>query len=378
MFLILVYLTYTSLIIGGFFAKKSKLFSVYIFIFFVIIFGLNNHHLGYSDYFNMDFENYYTAYLSSASQISPRNMEIGFKLMMYISNLLGLSLNSFRFIIGLFGFSLIFNTVKKYSSYPNYVLSLYLIYPFINDVIQIRNFIAASIVIFSIRYLIEDRKGNLLKYASLVFVASLFHVSSLFYLLLIFVKYFRTRHFLNLILTILPTLIILAYTSFYPFLVSRITSNQKVLMYLSRRTTWGLIIVYGTIFMMFCVHYILNREAKKSLIKENELKPGINEGFSMEKITFYDILLRINTLILLLSLPLLIYDFNYIRLYRNILPLNYIVYVDAIMFRRIPNMSHKYFILVFISLSVLFVMFYGLNASEQIFPIFNDNMLWGS
>ncbi|PKM90622.1 MAG: hypothetical protein CVU85_00245 [Firmicutes bacterium HGW-Firmicutes-10] len=359
-------------------ARKSKLFSLYIFIFFVIIFGLNNHHLGYSDYYNMDFENYYTAYLSSANQISPRNMEIGFKIVMYISNLLGLSLNSFRFIIGLFGFSLIFITIKKYSSYPNYVLSLYLIYPFINDVIQIRNFIAASIVIFSIRYLLEDKKGNLLKYALFVFLASLFHISSLFYLVLILVKYLKTRHFLNLILIVLPTLIILAYTSFYPFLVSRITSNQKVLMYLSRRTTWGLIIVYGTIFMMFGVHYILNREAKKSLIGENKLRPGIDEGSLVDKMTFYDILLRINTLILLLSLPLLIYDFNYIRLYRNILPLNYIVYVDAIMYRRIPAMSHKYFILIFISLSILFVMFYGLNASEQIFPVFNDNMLWGS
>jgi len=371
---LIFYFIYIALILCGAVAKKSKLYSVIIFAFLLTLFGLNNHHLGYSNYFNMDFSNYYTAYLSSDGALSSRNMETGFRYIMYLSNSLGLSMNSFRLVIGFFGFTLIINTIKRYSNYPNYVLSLYLIYPFINDVIQIRSFLAASIVIFSIRYLIENKKWNLFKYVLSIFIASSIHVSSLFYLVLILVRFLKSKNIFVIVFTALPTLVILAYTSFYPFLASKITNNEKVFLYLSRRTTWGLLLVFGILFMLYLVHYILNKECKRSLWnKDNSIINKVAK-VKLDKIEFYDSMLKINTILLLIA-PLLVYDFNFIRLYRNILPLNYIIYIDAIILNKASKHAYMYLTLIYVSLSILFMVFYGLHASEQIFPVFNDNIL---
>lgn len=353
MFLIF-YFIYIALILCGAVAKKSKLYSVIIFAFLLTLFGLNNHHLGYSNYFNMDFSNYYTAYLSSDGALSSRNMETGFRYIMYLSNSLGLSMNSFRLVIGFFGFTLIINTIKRYSNYPNYVLSLYLIYPFINDVIQIRNFLAASIVIFSIRYLIENKKWNLFKYVLSIFIASSIHVSSLFYLVLILVRFLKSKNIFVIVFTAFPTLVILAYTSFYPFLASKITNNEKVFLYLSRRTTWGLLLVFGILFMLYLVHYILNKECKRSLWnKDNSIINKVAK-VKLDKIEFYDSMLKINTILLLIA-PLLVYDFNFIRLYRNILPLNYIIYIDAIILNKASKHAYMYLTLIYVSLSILFM-----------------------
>lgn len=369
------YLLYITLICCGSVKKTSKFFSAIIFIFLLIVFGLNNHHLDYSSYFNMDFSNYYTAYLSSDGVLSSRDMEIGFRYLMYFSNSIGLSINSFRLIIGVVGFSLIFSTIKRYSQYPNYVLSLYLIYPFINDVIQIRNFFAASIMIFSIRYLIESEKGSLLKFIVCILIASTIHISSLFYLIFIITRFINIKYIYKSVFVTFPFLVILAYTPLYPAIASKITDNQKVFHFLSRRTTFGLLLVFGVLFMLHIVHYILNKENRKILIKTDNIIINKVLKTNIDKSYFYSFMMKINIIMLLIA-PLLVFDFNYIRLYRNILPLNFIVYIDAVVLNQYLKKSGKYKLLVYASLVLLFLIFYGFNASEQILPVFNDNILF--
>lgn len=370
------YVVYLIMIISAYKFSKSKLQTLIMLSFMVIIFGLNNHHLGHSNYHNMDFNNYYTLYLSNNGSISARNVEIGFKFLMFISNKIGLSFNAFRIGIALMGYIMIFNTIKKYSSNPNLVFSIYLIYPFINDVIQIRNFLAASIVVFSFRYLLESGKYNSLKYISGILIASTIHLSSLFYLIFIIAKYINHKTIFRIVFLIFPVLTIFAYTPLYIYLVRLFTDSEKILSYLSRRTTWGLFFVFGILFLFYFLQYYLNNECRKDIFYENksDIRSGIFGEINVNRYEFYNMILKVNTL-LMLTAPLLVYNFNFIRIYRNIMILNYIVFSDGILFNKKSKRSVLNGILVFGVGIVLFIFFYGMYASEQIFPVFNDNIL---
>lgn len=361
-------------IIGVFFQKTPKLYSVCFLFFMIIIFGLNDHHVGYSNYYNMDFNNYYTLYLGNSLEISDRDTEIGFQYLMLISNQFGLSFNAFRLILGLFGYILLANSINKFSKYLPYVLALYFIFPFPNDVIQIRNFFSMSIIIFSIRYLVANKRFNNIKFVTLIFLASTIHFTSLFYLIFLLAKKFNKKTIVKIVVFVVPILIVLAFTPAFPILISLFSDDAKFMYYFSRRTTYGLIAVFGIVVMIFVTFYIMYKQCIKQIeiIDFNSRKKN-GKYFNRD---FYEMLMKINIL-LLLTTPLLIYDFNFIRLYRNILPLNYIVFVDAIVLMRLNrNKAFNYFIVALFFVVFFFIYFYGLNADTQIFPVFEDNILF--
>lgn len=344
-----------------------------LFVFFILVFGLNNHHLGYSEYYNMDFFNYFSLYNDNNGSLSQRDYEIGFKFLILICNSCNLSFMQFRILISCLGYLLIFSTIEKYSSYPNLVLLLYMIYPFINDIIQIRNFFAYSIVLFSIRYLIENKKNNIYKFLLCIFLASAFHISSVFYFTLVFVKLFNNRQIIKNARIFVPLLVLLSYTPIIPLLVKLIFKSDKIYKYFLRRTTWGLLIVFGLLFLIYFIQLQMNNTCQKYILDVNNSKK-IKSDIIIIKRNYYEILLKMNSL-LLFTAPLLVYNFNYIRLYRNILVLNYIIYIDAIMYNKSKNKYYDYLILIIVQMLILFMLFYGLHYDEQIIPVLSDNYL---
>lgn len=365
------YLLFAILIIWGFIQKKSKLYTLAIITFLCIIMGLNNHHLNNSFYYNMDFENYYTLYQDSVVGISSRNIDIGFKWLMYISNLLGMTYNQFRLIISIVGYLLIINTLNRYVKFKNYILMLYLIYPFINDAIQIRNFLSISIVIFVFRYLIDDSKRGGIKYLIGIIAASFIHKVSIIYLTFLFLKYFNIKKFKIIAIYTSCILTILAYTDIYPSIIRIFTSEVRILDYFTRRTTDGMIVVVAVFLLFYGVFKIMYNECFRNIDKAEVL---FKNKEVYEK--FLDLIYKINIMMFFI-IPLMVYNFNFIRIYRNILVLNYIIYVNAILINR----SNKRLFLEYIILSVgfvlfLFIFFYGINADTQIWPVLKDNIIF--
>jgi hypothetical protein len=82
---------------------------------------------------------------------------------------------------------------------------------------------------------------------------------------------------------------------------------------------------------------------------------------------------------MLITMPLIIFDFNFIRLYRNILLLNYIVFASGIRYESSFFKNGKIsvcFILTIGLIGYFFFVFYLGNADTQIFPVFEDNLLF--
>lgn len=365
------YIIAVIFIILGVFSKRSKVYTICFISFLCVLIGLNIHHLSNSNYYNMDFTNYYTLYLGNENGISGRDIEIGFQFIMVLCNKLGITFNMFRLLISIVGYVLIYDTIKKYTKYINYVFLLYFIFPFLNDAIQIRNFLSMSIIIYAFRYLIENKKNNNIKYILCIIIASSIHITSLFYLIFLLARVFRKRFILGVSIYFSVILVILSYTNLYPTLVSFIIKSNKVISYFDRRTTWGLIIVFGVLIMLVMSFYIMHK--KCYLYYLNNITK--NTSLKLRK-EFLDILWKCNIL-LIITAPLLVYDFNFIRLYRNILFLNYIVFVHAILIAK----KNKQELMIYVGIALfvvgsLFIFFYGMNADTQIWPILNDNMIF--
>ena len=116
--------------------------------------------------------------------------DFGFKIFVYLGNYLNLEFALFKAIIYfIFGIILINGLVRINKKSANLVLSLYIFYPLILDLVQIRHFMAMSTFIYAISFFIDSIKKNDVRiYNYLYFLPSIiFHNSFLFLFVLVYI-----------------------------------------------------------------------------------------------------------------------------------------------------------------------------------------------
>lgn len=128
-----------------------------------------------------DYRSYARVFGRLNSGIYNHSMETGYWLLCKFAVFLGLDFSVFRKIYGLIGFTLMGSTAVRYTDKPYRVFLLYLLYPFLLDLVQIRHFMACAIIIFGIRYLEEFKKENVVKYIMCVLLAMTQHSSAIVY-----------------------------------------------------------------------------------------------------------------------------------------------------------------------------------------------------
>ena len=205
--------------------------SLYKWLFFCLLFFLALIISGGNTY-NPDYAEYERRYINL---IQSSHTGLFLFVFEFVFNKLGCSYQFFRFIECFLSLLLLSKTVTRYSTNPIFVFSLYLIYPFLLDSVQLGNFISYSIVLYSLKYLEEPFTKGGIKYIFGVLIASQFHILSIVYIifLLVYVKSIRKIYifsfFTNILLTIsinfLPRLV-----SYIPLLRSR---SDQIKYYLS-------------------------------------------------------------------------------------------------------------------------------------------------
>lgn len=166
------YMTALILNVGNFinlFAKKYFKWIPRLLIFFMWIVFWGSHD-------NPDSFNYLRMYDLQNSN------DFGYNVLIRIGNFFHLSYTSFLVFISLAGFILIFRTVSKYCENKSWMLLLYFFYPFMLDVVQVRNFLSMAMVIYAVNFLIRGYRHDNLKYITMVCLASTIQITSLIYL----------------------------------------------------------------------------------------------------------------------------------------------------------------------------------------------------
>jgi hypothetical protein len=352
------------LVSAGFIKQNSKIVAIILFCFLWILFGWNRG--------NVDYDNYVRGF-SWAHGALRFNSEIGTQLLYKLFILIGLEYKHFLIITSLIGLLLINNTIKTYTKNVALVFSLYLIFPFVIDVVQSRGFLSMSIILYASQFIIEERKGGTLKYIILILLASSIHYSAIFYITFILIKHKDISYLTVLSLVLTITGLAIAFTNLIPKLLLVFVPLEKVAHYLENRLNWGILValvVYASNF--FLVYYSYH---KIKSIQEQKNNGDITQKTGFQ---FVEGVYKINILLLLLFI-LYVFNMIFFRLYRNILILNYIAYAICLTHMK-PKSNEKFlFALVIFAFTLgLFVYYIIIPYYDSVFlPVFQENALIG-
>lgn len=371
----MLYINSVFLVIIGLFRKQSKL------IFYVMLFLLITLLAGNTD--NGDIVEYMINYMNITDPSYIGAFEPGYQIFAKICAQLGLSYNQFLFVIGSVGLFLIVSTIRLFTPYISYVLSLYFIYPFLWDVVQVRNFLSMSIIIFGMRYIISNNKSYF-KYIVCVFIASTFHTSALFYLLFLLIRTKNTRKLFNMSVAITAMSIIFMPKTLN--LLSRFIPAVKILTYTETQTSmFTKLCVIGYYICLIILVKISVDIIKKENIRENKMLLNTNQyrdtdlAKKRRKIIELDIesILKIN-IVSMLGLYFFVNNLNFSRLYRNLYIIYYILFSICLVKMKKTKKYYIYYIIVLIFMIFSFVFFViHIPTTKIITPIFENNIIFG-
>lgn len=319
--------------------KNTKIIDYLSLIFFVFISSCSKEYADYGNYL----------FMYNNNEIIK---QIGLKFTMKIANVLSLTYNQYLILIITICYVMIFYIIKKLAPNRSMVYLLYFIYPYFLDIIQLKNFIAESFLVFSIGILILNKK----KFKSFfIYLCSLgFHEAFILYLPNWFIKK-RILKKLIIISFIFFTGIFISFYLKFEILGKLIffLPKWKIKSYTDQIARIGWIIPLGYQLISF---YIIKVMLKK-FIEVSDKKYKIFK--ELDKVLTYS----------LIFLGLYYINGTFERLYRNLWIFNYIIASNYYIYSK----NKKKIILLF--LWILLVGYYYIGARELYIPILQNNII---
>lgn len=295
-----------------------RFFQVVVIIF---LFALNIDNADYQNYLNTydsikNRDVYYDYFLS---------YEYGYQAIANGFSSLGMSFFVFRFFCISTALILINKAFKIISpKYVNCLFSLYLLFPFLLDVIQIRNFLGLSICIYAFALYFDSKFTRKNKYLFGTILGSFFQVTLLSYLLLGFLNS-KTR-------SLIPFFVLFFLANIFFF--NYIISNFPVSLYFQTETSITTQIALPAL-MFFIISFV-------GFCGVNDIHFKIYKTKLINSLIF----------VILFISPILSMNVEFFRLFRNFIPLCFpLVFLIRMNY---VNITFKYLII----LLVIFILFY--------------------
>ncbi len=234
-----------------------------------------------------------------------------------LANLLHLNYLTFKTILYFISLLFLVKGIGYFSQNKARPMMIYLLFPGLLDLIQIRFLFATSIVVIGIGILFtKEGVFRYLGFLACLMIAFLFHNSVLFYFLFIFIPYL-SRHaserkliFAAFIILILLILLTPYYSTIARSLLPEIQANRIDTYLEGEKVKWYGLLVYA---LFFITQLMLIRSYRKLCIENI---------FLWLKIPNVQMVLLMNV-ILLFSLPLVYLNSDFLRIQRAMLVINY-------------------------------------------------------
>lgn len=295
------------------FNKESKLIGFLTLLFIWMLLAGNTS--------NLDMGNYINYYNNSVTTKYNETIEVGYLFLQKVGNALGLDYTRFKLFSIIPCLILIHSTIKKFSTNYHYVYFFYMLYVMFMDAVQIRNFMAISIVIYSIRFLMEFGKKNVLKYVISILIATSIHTSSFIYILLIFINGRMKKTLIKIVVGATFVLCIITFLNDnqIPLInnILQVIDYEKVNVYLSTSTRFGFLYPFFLHILNFIVILWARNIMKNFILKHNKLNGNI------KYMNFINLVFWINFLAFMFF-PLYMMNLNFYRLTRNFIIINLI------------------------------------------------------
>jgi len=139
--------------------------------------GVNGDYYAYNDLYS----HFKTG--GTIENITGYKTDLGYMVLMDFFASSNIPYNIFITFVAIIGLLLIRSTVMKLTNHYSLILVCYSLFPFFYDVYQIRYFLAYSIIVYALQYIIFFENKSYLKYSILVIFSALFHSSTILFLL---------------------------------------------------------------------------------------------------------------------------------------------------------------------------------------------------
>lgn len=257
----------------------------------------------------------------------------GYGLIMVFLRKVGFTAYNFKLGIAIIGFVLISITVFRLVNNRMLFYLIYGIYPFLFDVVQSRNFLVMSILIFSMPLLIKSNFQKKLIFIALMIFAASIQKIALLYIPLVFVGKIRQKKSSRIFSAVIIFVAILAGFS-RPVLLKIVTSVATVSGFADELSSYTIVVTrFG--WLIFWAEqifaYLLIKYANK--IEQTDETYMLNGEISSAKFDFQRRFIQLMQNVnyyMFIFLPLFILNGNYTRIIRNITPLNIIAIIIVI------------------------------------------------
>lgn len=340
------------ILLGVFFRKSNILFAIQG-LWMVILFGFN---CG-----GMDFIGNENIYLNATPKVGLYDMFTNY--LSYSFRMHGIDFVHYNLYVGIMVFLLLFWVISKFTANRSFVLSLIMIYPFVEFVIQKRYFYCMVLLVCAMAFLNMKNRFGYIGFCILVFIAMQFHASAaIFYVFVIY--YLLPKKYRKKVFVSLAILFAVGYR-FIPDIASKFVAAQKVQLYFY--TLAGNSSFFKFIFWV-CLHcsyiYLFRWFVGKEKVEQNKQLSSNVLDYNYISLVF---------------MPLYAFDPVFFRLYRPIIIWNYICLANCIQHRKhFITLSKVKMIILQVGLCVgTFIIFYvlvGAGFDKQVVPIFDENL----
>lgn len=244
--------------------------------------------------------------IGNLSQIGVTDPAFG--LLMFIGRSLNLKYDEFLILLALIGLVFVFITFKKLSICPSIVLSIYFCLLFPTFTIQIRAFIAETILYIMIVRIINEEKLDFFSFFILFALSIMFHSTSFFFILILFAVYIKRSDLFIIVMALMVLTI-----PFVPLFLGYIPIpmlQSKIQYYFGYRTSISKAAIFLVIsyFIITFFIYIVFRNTKKQMWKRR-----------LEK------LIRLHVIGLIACIMIIVFNSNYYRMIRVVIVIDSII-----------------------------------------------------
>ena len=307
----MIYIILCLLIILGIVFPRSK----YVLILDVLVISSI---IGFRPYTATDYANYWVEYNTAPLiQVSRADFP-GYNILMRFFQYLGLDFNQFVVVIAFLSVILMVTGMLRLSKYVPFALSIFLIYPFAHEAVQMRTFLADSIVWCALPMLLIDHQNKAKNIQSksmffiLTYIATTIHTLCWFYIIvaILYLLFRNSKKYLTVIFTIAGLMLILAHTSLLSVALTSVSSSDKLDHWTEGSTGLGMVI-YAVISLLIFI--MIKYSTNSAMVLEGKITKQLNQNIQKFSVS------------ILLIIPFLTLDITFNRLWRVFLGILYLV-----------------------------------------------------
>lgn len=245
----MLFLIFVFTMFCGIFFKKFKFYWLVCFLLLSLLVVTTKK---YADFSNYEYIfNYYNK--GNISLIFSENGPILWNLLCYLIGKIGFSYRGMVLIVIFTSMWLINYRIKDININNNIFWSLFILFPGIIQCVQLRFFLAISIIFFGLIPLLMEKKGSLIKYIICIIISYLVHSSCLIFIIFIFLPLFdKIGYKKTLAISVAFTLILyFAFQKIIPQIASHLISTIKFNRYFNSNVTQTTTVRFIKIFFVW-------------------------------------------------------------------------------------------------------------------------------